>query len=73
MIFYFDCCFIFSKDKEKIDELLKYLSKTFKYTDEGDDKSYLGMNVSKDPNGTITMVQPAIIDKVLNILGTCNE
>ena len=36
-------------------------------------KSYIGMNVSKDPNGTITMRQPVIIDKILNSLGICNE
>ena len=37
-----DCC-IFSKDKEKIYALLKNLSKTFKLTDEGGVKSYLGI------------------------------
>ena len=36
-------------------------------------KSYLGMNISKDTNGTITMSQPAIIDKILNSLGICDE
>ena len=53
-----DCC-IFSKDKEKIDALLINLSKAFKLTDEGGVKYYLRMNVRKDPNGTITMRQPA--------------
>ena len=42
-------------------------------TDEGDVKSYLGMNVRKYPNGTITMRKPAIIDKILNRLGVCDE
>ena len=35
------------------------LSKAFKLTDEGGVNSYLGMNVSKDPNVTTTMRQPA--------------
>ena len=35
--------------------------------------SYLGMNVSKYPNGTITMSQPAIIDKIVNSFGICDE
>ena len=30
-------------------------------TNEGGVKSYLGMNVIKDPNGTITVIQPANI------------
>ena len=73
MIFYVDNFCIFSKDKETIDTILKNLSKTFNLIDEGDVKSYLGMNVSKDPNGTITMSQPEIINKILNSLGICDE
>ena len=67
-----DCCILF-KDKETIDALLKNLSKIFNLTDKGGVKSYLVMNVGKDPNGTITMSQPAIIDKILNSLGICDE
>ena len=68
----YDCC-VFSKYKETIDALLKNLSKIFKMTYEGCVNSYLGMNVSKYPNGTITMSQPAIIDEILNSLGICDE
>ena len=73
MTLYVDGCCIFSKDKETIDALLKNISKTFKLTDEGCVSSYLGINVSKDPNGIITMSQPAIIDKILNSFGICDE
>ena len=31
------------------------------------------MNFNKDPNGTITMSQPEIINKILNSLGICDE
>ena len=65
-----DWC-IFSKDNETNDELLKNLSKTLKLTDEEDVKSYLGTSVRKYPNET--MSQPAIINKILNILGIFNE
>ena len=58
VICYVDDCCIFSKDKETIDASLKNISKTFKLTNEGDVESYLGMNVNKYPNGTITMSQP---------------
>ena len=73
VICYVDDCCILSKDKEKIDALLINLSKKFKLTNEGDVKSYLGMNVIKYPNVTITMRQPVIIDRILNIFGICNE
>ena len=59
VIFYVDDFCIFSKDKEKMDALLINLSKAFKLTDEGGVKSYLGMNVRKYQNETITMRQPA--------------
>ena len=55
VICYVDDYCIFSKDKETIDELFKNTSKTFKLTDEGGVKSYLGMTVRKYPNGTITI------------------
>ena len=73
VICYVDYCCIFFKYKKKIDAILKNLSKTFKMTDKGDVKSYIGMNYRKNPNGTITMSQPAIIEKILNRLGICNE
>ena len=63
VILYFYYCCILSKDKETIDALFKILSKTFKLTGDGSSKSYIGMNVRKYPNGTITMIQPAIIEK----------
>ena len=73
VIWYVDDFCILSKDKETIDALLKNLSKTFKLNDEGGLNSNLGMNVRKDPNGTINMSQSENINKILNILGTCDE
>ena len=31
------------------------------------------MNLSKYPNGTITMIQPEIVGKILDALGICDE
>ena len=59
VIFYFDDFCISSKDKQTIYALLINLSKTFKPTNEGGVQYYIGMNFSKDPNGTITMIQQA--------------
>ena len=55
MILYFHDCCILSKDKEIIDALLTNISKTFNLKDEEDIMFYLGMNVRKDSNETITM------------------
>ena len=62
-----------TQDKETIDALFNNPSKTFKLTDEGGFKPYLGLIVRKYPNGTITMSQPEIIDKILNSLRICDE
>ena len=70
---YVDYYSMFSKDKEKINALLKNLSKTFNITYEGGVEYYLGMNVSRDPDETITMSQPTIIYKILNSLGNCDK
>ena len=73
VICYVDYCCILSKDQETIDALLQNLSKIFELTNEEDVKSYLDMNVRKDPNGTITMRQPEMTDKILNSLVICDE
>ena len=59
--------------KNTINRLFKTLSNTFKLTNKGGVKSYIGMNASKYPNGTITTSQPAIINKILNTLRICDE
>ena len=64
-----DGCLTFSDSKENIDRLLERLQKTFRLTDKGEDvKSYLGLKVEKDKDGTITMTQPALIQQILNLL-----
>ena len=66
---YMDDCLIFSDEKEKMDCLLDNLRQTFKLTDESEDvKAYLGTNVQKTSNGTITMTQPALIQQILQAL-----
>ena len=64
-----DNCLIFGKDKEKIDQLLDNLRKTFKLTDEGSDvNEFLGLKVDTGENGSITMTQPALIQRILKDL-----
>ncbi len=74
LVTYVDDCLIFSNTKENIDKLLEKLKKTFNLTDEGEDvKAYLGIKVDKDKDGTITMTQPALIQRILNLLDLGGE
>ena len=69
IVTYVDDCLIFSDSKVKIDNLLNELKKVFNLTDEGEDaKAYLGLKVDKTPDGTITMTQPALIQRILSAL-----
>ena len=69
IITYVDDCLIFMKEKDKIQELLNNLQKTFILTDEGEYvKAYLGLKVEKAKDGTITMSQPALINRILIML-----
>ena len=46
----------FMKEKDKIQELLNNLKKTFILTDEGEDvNTYLGLKVENEKDGTITI------------------
>ena len=74
IVTYVDDCLIFSPSKEKIDKLLERLKQTFNLTDEGEDvKAYLGIKVDKGPDGTITMSQPALIQRILTALDLAGE
>ena len=64
--------YIFQKQRDNWC-IIENIIKKFKLTNEGGVNSYLGMNFSKNWNGTITTIQPAIIDKILNSLGMCYE
>ena len=69
IVTYVDDCLIFSKDETSIDTLLDNLRKIFKLTDEGSDvNAFLGIKVEKGENGSITMTQPALINRILNDL-----
>lgn len=69
IISYVDDCLIFMKDKKRIESLLENLRKTVILTDKGEDvKAYLGLKVEKSNDGTITMTQSALIDRILSTL-----
>ena len=78
------CCFVddvlfFSKDKQKIRDLIKSLKQQFQLTEEAEGEdvfSFLGVEVTKNPtDGTITLKQTGLIKKVLAYCGMsdCND
>ncbi len=69
IVTYVDDFLIFSDSKVKIDNLLKELKRVFNLTGKGEDvNAYLGIKVDKTPDGTITMTQPAPIQRILSAL-----
>lgn len=66
-----DDCLIFAKSKEHADKLIQDLQKQFTLTEEEDVSVYLGvlMEFDKESN-TITMSQPYLIKRIIDLLGT---
>ena len=64
-----DYCLLFSCTAASISSLILSLQSDFILTDEGDVTDYLGIRVSKHSDGTIHLTQPALIQRVLDLLG----
>ncbi|KAI2496817.1 hypothetical protein MHU86_17696 [Fragilaria crotonensis] len=56
-------------DEAEIAGCLKDLSSRFDITDEGDIDEYLGVKVTREDDGTITLTQPHLIDSIIADLG----
>ena len=64
---------LFSKTKHKIDNILEKLQETFMLSDEGDVSNYLGIHVTCKNDGSIKLMQPHLIQCIINVLGLQNE
>ena len=64
-----DDCLLFSCTAASISSLFLSLQSNFILTDEGDVADYLGIRVSKQSDSTINLTQPALIQRVLDLLG----
>jgi hypothetical protein len=56
-------------DNKEIERCMTDLGKGFDITDEGDIDEYLGVKVTRDEDGTITLTQPHLIDSIISDLG----
>ena len=64
-----DDCLLFSRSADSVSSLILSLQSDFILTDEGNVSDYLGIHISKHPNGTIHLTQPALIQRILDLLG----
>ena len=74
-VFYVDDAGIAAKDKKDINDLVKALHKArFELTVEGSFSEFLGIKFTENSNGTITMTQKDLIDKIIKVTGleNCN-
>ena len=69
-VVYVDDTLFFAKDDNVIDtHISKLKDQGFDLTEEGDVTAFLGVEVKKNKDGTITMTQTGLIDNILNLLG----
>jgi hypothetical protein len=70
LISWVDDCLIFAKNKELADKLIKDLQRDFTLSEEEDVSAYLGVKMEIDnDNNTVTMSQPFLIDRIIELLG----
>ena len=73
-VIYVDDTLFFSKDPSKVDKVISNLQKlNFELTDEGDVDAFLGIKVEQQQDGTITMTQPDLVNRVITALGLDNQ
>jgi hypothetical protein len=54
---------------QQIEKFMQSLDKEYDYTDKGDIKSYLGINVSEPCKGTHKLSQPELTQNILKVIG----
>lgn len=69
IVVYVDDCLLFSKLDDVLDKMISYLGQTFKITTTANLETYRGLEVTQNDNGTTTLRQPGLIDKVIRICG----
>ena len=68
-----DDCLLFSRSAASLTALILALQVDFVLTDEGDISDYLGIRIIKHKNGSIELTQPALIRRVVELLGIRDE
>ena len=70
IMFWVDDAIIFSKEQSEIDDVLQGLrDEGLELTVQDDFAGYLGIELVRNVDGTITMLQTGLINRILNVLG----
>lgn len=69
LILYVDDACILSPDKSKIASEIASLQRDYDLTDEGPLQDYLGTRFDRNSDGSVTLTQPRMIERVLSIVG----
>jgi hypothetical protein len=69
---------IFAQSMRTIENFMQSLDNKYDFTDEGDIKSYLGIDISKPQEGSYKLSQPPLTKIIIQALGdimlnTCKE
>ena len=76
LLTYVDDCIIIGPSKASIDCLITSMQsgpENFKLTDEGDVNKFLGIEITKLGPDSFELLQPFLIDRLLQFLGLCNN
>ena len=68
-----DECIMSAKDYKKNKQTITWLQKNFKLTDEEDLSTYLGIDITKNPNSSWILLKPFFVDRVINALNLQND
>jgi len=64
-----DDCLLFSPSDSVLDHLILDLQKDFKLTHEGDVGAYLGIDIQRHSDGSLELIQPGLIAKIISSAG----
>ena len=72
LVYVDDCIILQKKDSKAADNLIRDLqegNEKFEFTDDGNLEKYLGVDVKKNPNGSIELTQKHLIQRLLQVIG----
>ena len=71
---YTDDSILAGPDKDEIDRIIKQMRDVkLDITDEGNVEDFLGVNIERNEDGTVTLTQPHLVDQILKDLNMMND
>ena len=69
LILYVDDACLISSNKMKIQQEIKFLKEDYDLTDDGELQDYIGTRFKRKSDGSVTLTQPRMIEKLTTIVG----